>query len=245
MLPPDVFNIQTANSFDWLSAASALIAVILGAVLTYFVTNRFETKRAKEQQLGQAYSLLFAVQKMSDDLVKLQQTIVETREKAKAAAVEGPLWALMDDVVGYSRTSYSISPESLALVAQMKDPGLLMGVMEVESAHRIYIESLRKFGELRGKMESSGLQAAVEGQTVSYAATPEEYARIAPTIIRLETLSQSFEEGVPRAVENARVISERLGPDLKKHFKFNHFMTIAFALPAGSLRDATVSPATD
>jgi hypothetical protein len=49
---------------------------------------------------------------MSDDLVKLQQIIVETREKAKAAAVEGPLWALMDDVVGYSRTSYSISPES-------------------------------------------------------------------------------------------------------------------------------------
>jgi hypothetical protein len=112
VLPPDVFNIQTANSFDWLSAASALIAVILGSVLTYFVTNRFETKRAKEQQLGQAYSLLFSVHKMSDDLVKLQQIIVETREKAKAAAVEGPLWALMDDVVGYSRTSYSISPES-------------------------------------------------------------------------------------------------------------------------------------
>lgn len=201
--------------------------MVLGAGLTYFVTNRLEARRLKEQQLGQAYSLFFAVQKMFDDLVKLLRHIAEAKAQAKAEGFSGPLWAILDDVVGYSEIKLSISPDGLALVAATKDVDLLMGVREVESAHRIYLEAIHTLAELRKGLESSGLQTAVEGKTVSYGATPEQYAKIAPTIIRLETLSASIDTGLPEAVERAREISERLGPHLKEHYKFKHFIFIA------------------
>jgi hypothetical protein len=230
-MPWNVIVVEASRGFDWFGAVSTLLGVLLGAALTYFVTRRIEASRTKEQQLGHAYSLLFTVQKMSDDLVKLERLIAEIKAEAKREGVEGPLWTILDDVVGYSKAEMSVSPEGLALVALTKDTDLLMGVMEVESAHRIWLTSLHRLAELRAKMDSSGLQTKVEGKIVSYGATPEQYAKIAPTIIRLETLSKGIETGLPKSVETARFVSERLGPLLKKHFQFKHFMSIAFQTP--------------
>lgn len=217
---------ETSIPSDWLNALSTLLGVLLGAALTYFVTSRFEEKRLKEEQLGRAYALLFALQKMTDDLFKLHRQILVARARAAAGGFEGPLWAILDDVVGYSGASVAITPEALALVAMTKDVDLLMGVREVETAHCIYLEALSKISQLRAKLEDSGLQIAAEGNEISYAATSEEYPRIAPTIIRLQGLSDSIEERLPHAVEHARQIGERLGPQLKKHFGFKHFMSL-------------------
>jgi hypothetical protein len=241
-MPWNITIVERAAGFDWLSAASPLIGVILGAALTYFVTNRFEERRLREQQLGQAYSMFFVVQKMFDDLVKLLRHIAETKAQAEAEGFKGPLWTILDDVVGYSDTGLTISPDGLALVAATKDVDLLMGVREIESAHRIYLEAIHKLAELRAKLESSGLQIAVEGKTVSYGATPEQYAKIAPTIIRLETLSKSIESGLPEAVARARQVSERLGPHLKKHYKFKHFISVALEVEAPNTPGSAASP---
>src|SRR4051794_28551297 len=101
-MPWSVTYVEAASGFDWLNAASTLLGVILGAGLTYLVTSRSEAKRTKEQQLGQAYSLLFTVQKMSDDLLKLQRLISESRAEAAKQDLQGPLWQIIDQVVGYS-----------------------------------------------------------------------------------------------------------------------------------------------
>lgn len=178
----------------------------------------------------EAYSLLFTVQKMSDDLLKLQRLISESKAEAAKHGVEGPLWQIIDQVVGYSDNEKSLSSDGLALVAQTKDADLLMGVMEVESSHRIRLATLHKLTEVRTKFEAetAGLEVAVQGQTISYGATAEEYAKIAATLIRLGTLSTALEDGLPEAVERARSVGERLGPHLKKHFKFEHFMQLSY-----------------
>lgn len=226
----NVINVQSGGGFDWASAANSLLGVLIGAALTYLITRSFERGRIKDLQLGQAYSLVFAIQKMTDDLLKLDQSIKRARAEAKDAGFEGPLWTILDDVVGFSDSDISIPEEALALVAMTKDVELLLGVQEVQSAHRIYLSVLQTLAEQRRKLESFGLQTAVEGKTVSYGATPEEFAKVAPTIIRLEGLSKSLEEGLPKAVSHARDISSRLGPHLKKYYKFKHFISMSFAV---------------
>src|SRR5207247_10375742 len=124
---------------------------------------------------------------------------------------------ILDDIVGSSEAEISITPEALALVAMTKDVELLVGAQEVQSANRIYLEVLHTLAEQRRTLEASGLQVSAEGKTVSYGATSEEYARVAPTIIRLAALSESLETGLPQAVAHARKISENLGSHLKKY----------------------------
>jgi hypothetical protein len=216
------------EQFDWLNPASTLMAVLVGAALTYFSTHIFERRRINEERLARAYGIIFAVHKMTNDLIKLNDHLAQCIGEATQAGISGPTWTKISDIIGFSDSEVSIPPEDLAIVAITRDVEMVTEIREIEAAHHSYIKSMFKLSELRQKLDASGLHTAVQGQVVSFEATPDEYLKIAPTIINLETLTNSLLEGLPRAVLQAKNVASKLGPHLKSYYKFKHFIVLAF-----------------
>lgn len=225
MLGPN--HIASAPNVDWVTAATGLIGVVLGAALSYFVTYQFERRRTRAQQLAKSFSLMFAVMKIADDLTKMEGEIRAAVAKADAAGVRGEVWTKLTISVGYSEP-IAIPADDLAIVALTRDQELTTQVGEIESAHRIYTEAVRALAAQQEKFEAFGLHTAVDGQTVTFEANEAQLVRAGPTIIRLRTLAESLCTGVPRAAKQARAVAAKLGPHLKRHYKFKHFIELRF-----------------
>ncbi|MFL6724818.1 MAG: hypothetical protein ACJ8E3_08180 [Sphingomicrobium sp.] len=222
--------VEAAPAFEWLNAWIGLAGVLLGGLLTYLVTYQFERRRTKNERLGRAYSLMFAIIKLSDDLTKMEQDVQSGIAKAEAAGVHGELWAKMPINIGHS-DPVSVAAEDLTVVALTRDTDLTTQIGEVEAAHRIYTQCFRRLDELRIEFRSFGLETAVEGETVSFEADHAQLVKIAPTLIQLRTLSDAVATGLPDAAKQARDVAERLGPHLKKFYKFKHFLVLSFPAP--------------
>jgi hypothetical protein len=219
------FIVANTPSVDWVTAASGLLGVILGAALSYFVTYRFERRRTRDDRLAKSFSLVFAVMKIADDLTKMERDVCAALEAAKAQG--GDVWTKLRPGIGYSEP-ITIPSEDLTVVALTRDQDLTLQVSEVEAAHRIYLVSMKKFQSLKDKFESFGFHVAVKGETVTFEADEAQMVRASPTIIELRTLSQSICEGLPPAASQAREIAAKLGPHLKRHYKFKHFVEMSF-----------------
>lgn len=220
--------IQFVTNNDWFDPVITVVSVLVGAGLAYFTTNRFEQKKLKQEQLATAYSIIFKVQKMLDDLLKIEMHLDETKKEASAAGVEGSPWSTMTDIIGFTNSDISVNADELALIAVTKDSDLVMKVRELESGHGSILSALRKLGELRDDLARSGLITHVDGQTFSFEASELEYAQIAPTLINLETLANSLTPMLPRLIAAGKETAHELGPHLKKHYKFEHFITLSF-----------------
>lgn len=224
--------VEAQQGFDLLNAGAGLVGVVLGAALTYFVTYQFERRRAHDERLGRSYGLLFAVLRIADELTKMEIDLRAAIERAKTMGTT-ELWTVMTSSIGYSEP-IRIPPEDLSVVALTQDMNLTTQIGESESAHRIYTQSLQKLDELKAKFEAFGLHTNVEGQIVSFEANSEQFVRVGPTVIQLRTLSESIAEALPKAAEKARSVAERLGPHLKKYYKFKHFITLSFPSANGT-----------
>ena len=134
--------------------------------------------------------------------------------------------AVLEDLIGYERRP-APTAEQLALVAITRDVDLLAGVQEIATAHSIYVESLHRLFELRSGIDWGGLKTLLDGREVSYLGTPEDSARIKPTMIKLDDLSEAIENQISEAAAKALKTSSEIGPHLKRHFKFGHFITMA------------------
>jgi hypothetical protein len=226
---PDTFIIVGGlQSVDWLTLGSGIVGVVLGAALSYFVTYQFERRRLQNERLARSYSLVFAVQKITDDLTKMERDIRAGIATAKAAGVEGEVWTKLRFGVGYSEP-ITIPAEDLTVVALTRDNDLTTQIGEVENSHRIFLDSIRTLQALMEKFESFELQTSVQGEIVSFEADAAQQALIAPTLIRLRTLSQSVCSNLPAAAAQARDVAARLGPHLKDHYKFKHFVVMTFS----------------
>jgi len=236
------FIVESAQSIDWVTASSGLLGVVLGAGLSYFVTYRFERRRVHDDRLTKSFSLVFAVMKIADDLTKMEGDVQAALAKALAQGVEGEVWTKLTFGVGYSEP-ISIPPEDLTVVALTRDQHLTMEISETEAAHRIFLDSMRALQSLQDKFESFGFHKAVDGETVTFEADQEQLARAAPTIIRLRTLSQSMCAGIPQAAKQARELAGKLGPHLKSHYKFKHFVQMTYPDASPAAPDVAIAPA--
>jgi hypothetical protein len=229
--------LEQAKELDWVNAGSGLLGVFLGAALTYIATYQFERRRDHKAQRGSAYNLLFAVLRIADDLTKMELDLRNAIAKAEMTGAQGEIWTTMTSSIGYA-DPVSIPASDLALIALTRDTALTTEIGESEAAHRIFLQSLSRLEALREKLDSFGLQTRIDGQIVSFEANEAQLARIGPTLIQLRTLSNSIAEGLPKAAAKARSVAERLGPHLKKHYKFKHFMSLSF--PASEDEDGPV-----
>ena len=97
-------------------------------------------------------------------------------------------------------------------------------MMEVENGHQIVMQSFGKLMDLRDQIGYSGL-ADVSGDTLSFDLSKTETKAIAPAIIEIGTLAKQIENMLPDLCEEATCLRLKLGPELKAHYHFIHFVT--------------------
>lgn len=204
-----------------------IASVLVGGGLAFSTSWCFARRIEKDRELSVAYSLMFKVQKFTNNLMQLNQHVAETSKAASEAGVDGPAWARYADIVGFTGLDAVIHADELALIAKTKDAQLVMDVRELESAHSIALSAISKIQEMRDELGKSGLIKKVEGQTVSFEASQEQFANIAPLLINLETLASGTFASLPEMAEHASQTCMKLGPHLKKHYKFRHFINLA------------------
>ncbi len=205
----------------------SLIAVFLGAMFAWVTSFYFETKRQKQRDLAVAYSLMFKVQILADEIWKLDLHLKEAIAQAERAGLNGPLWSKLPDIVGFQKEPERVTAAELALVAETRDITLVTKIRELESGHSILLQTFESIQGLRTQLPALKLGTSVEGRIVSYGGPAEDYPQYAHIFINLSDLSKELEEQVARIASNANFVAASLGNHLKEHYKFKKFLTLS------------------
>lgn len=153
------------------------------------------------------------------------------------------MWNWLVTSIGYPEP-ITIPADDVTVVALTRDQTLTSQILEVEAAHRIFLACMNALDGQRNKFEAFGLQSkATKKGTVSYVWNEEDNARVLPTITRLQTLSKSLCEDLPKSARKARQVSEKLGPHLKQHYKFKDFVETKW--PTNEAGEVVAMPETD
>ena len=222
-----------AEQSGWIEPTISVGAVLLGAVLAWGTSYFFESKRLKQEQKGIAYSLIFKILFFADEVWKLDREILAAIARANEDGPETPLWTKMQEVIGFEENPERITAKELALVADTQDAELVIKVMEFESGHSILMKSIRKIQQLRNQLTDLKLAQLVDGRVISFGGPSADHPNYAHLFIHLNDLSAGLVEQTSRICEAGREIAGKVGPHLKKHYKFKHFVTLAMAPASG------------
>lgn len=219
---------MTPSEPVWFDPLTNFLALLIGAGLSYFVTWSFENRRDKREQKSQAFGLIFAMQRICNDLLQLTKLLQQiSLDRAEEIASGIPLWQLMPISFGWDE-EIIIRPAELALLAETRRNDLVTAAQEAEAAHRIYTRAARRVGELKLELMNSGLAASSSGEAVTFAATETEYASIAPIITQLEALCTKLGDDLAEATHSAMECARGVPRALKDHYKFDHLITLVF-----------------
>lgn len=223
-----------AEQFSWIEPAVSVGAVLLGAALAWGTSYYFENKRLKQAKKGIAYSLVFKVLLLADEVWKLNREISSAMGRPEDGDAKSPLWTRLQDVIRFDENPERITAQELALVADTRDADLVMKVLEFQSGHSILMQAIGRIQELRNQLNDLDLAQSVDGRTVSFGGPVEEYPKYAHIFIHLNDLSDGLETQAARIANTGRELAGKLGPHLKRFYNFDHFVTLTMAPPTQS-----------
>lgn len=201
----------------WLNPVTNFIALIIGAALSYFVTWKFERRRERREQKGQAFGLVFTLQDACNDLMQLTNILrAISIERSAELAAGTPLWQMMPISFGWDKV-ITITPEQLTLLANTKDNSL---VLKVQAAMRV--------SELKLELAKSGLATGASGDVVQFEVSRREHAQLAPIISQLEALCLKLGDDLGEATHRAMECAEAVPKKLKEFYKFDHLVGLSF-----------------
>ena len=212
----------------WFNPLTNLVALLIGAALSYFVTWTFERRKEKREQKAHAFGLVFALQNICNDLIQLTNLVRDvaiTRTDEFKAGVK--LWQLMPISFGWDR-EVNVRPAELALLADTKDNDLVNSVQEAASAHRIYTRAAIRIGELKVQLAEVASATASNGDSVSFESDGPERARLTPIISQLEGLSEKLSDDLGEATHRAMECARAVPSKLKDHYNFDHLVGLNF-----------------
>jgi hypothetical protein len=212
----------------WLDPMVNFLAVLLGAFLAWITSYAFNRKAEKDRDLALAYSLIFKIHELCERIVRLEAHVTECLTQARNQNFDGPSWGVILEAIGFGPEPLSISADELALIARTKDDQLVMKLREVEMGHRICFDCYNRIIERKRLLSNSGLITEVAGEMVSFEATQQQVANLAPLLIELDSSASGLVDLIPRAAKEAKEVASKLGPKLKAFYKFDHFVSIGF-----------------
>jgi hypothetical protein len=227
------------SGFEWIEPASALAGALVGGLVSYLTTRFFEKQRLSEVYRGWAYAVVFKLVRLSNDLEQTHQHLTNCLGELANIKDNEAIWQRLLDFVGFSDAEIVFSAEELAIVANMKDQKLTMDLMELEAGHRIVTSTLKEMTVLRQKIADSGLAKEINGNVITFVATPEQQAAIAPTMINLDSFAKSLMKNVPELTALAKTVSTSLGRSIKAHYKFKDFVELRYPSDNEDGADAT------
>ena len=212
----------------WFNSATNLIALLIGAASTYYVTWNFERRRETREQKSHAFALIFSLQRICNDLMQLTNILRGiSNERAQELASGTPQWQFMPISFGWDE-DVIIRSEELAVLAGTRRNDLVVKVQEAGAAHRIYTRAATRVGELKLELMKSGLAASANEEVVTFTASETEYAGIAPIITQLAALCDKLSGDLAEATHQATQCATLVPPALKKHYKFDHLVGLVF-----------------
>ncbi len=198
-----------------------MLAVFVGGALSYLTTRLIEGKADKKRALDEAYGLLAALLKMTDDIAKIEQHVRQSLEETREEGRGAPEWTRILDLVGLDVTDIRFTPQQIALVSAIHDAPLLMDMMEMEAARRILLQRFTKMMTMREKLAELGGIVESEGLTVSFEF--EGNGPWTPLFLNLHTISKDIALDAGRMKAHAQKTTEKIGPALKSFYKFERF----------------------
>ena len=125
-----------SGDFDWINPAATLIAVLLGALLSYFATNYLERRKLLEQREFQAHRLAFRLQEVADDLLKLSRHIKKSLGRFSISDDDPNSWQALEELLGFSSHEVRFDIDDISMLIRYKEDKLATSLLEIESAHR-------------------------------------------------------------------------------------------------------------
>ena len=81
-----------SNQVDWLNPIATLVAVFLASIFSYLIASYLERRKERAAKMALAYALVFTIQGMTDDLVKLARCVRKTRDSVGGDMRGASLW---------------------------------------------------------------------------------------------------------------------------------------------------------
>jgi hypothetical protein len=105
-----------AQGFDWINPVVNLMAVILGAALTYFTTRAFERRKDRSERRAQAFELLLKLQDLINGALAINRQLKRGIAAAEAAGVDGPTWTKLEEIASIGDYEIRLSTAELSFL---------------------------------------------------------------------------------------------------------------------------------
>ena len=220
---------MSKSAIDTYATFSTLIAVLLGALLTYFSTWFFERRKLRDKQRADAWGLFFTVQNMTNDILQLNMLVRQSVKSAESHGLVGDNWTKISDIGGFSKNEKHIATEQLVVLALTQNPEIMMGVLEIQSSHQIYIQLVSRLTALKEDLLKLQLPSAANGPVIGFKINIDQYPKVAPYIVRLKDIGDALVSELPKVALKAKDVAQKLGPHLKQFYKIERFGTISFS----------------
>lgn len=221
----------------WLDPIIKLAFLLAGAAISYWSTRRFDTMQQKKKDNAVAYSIIFTLSGIANDLIQLNNIMVRISKTHFHKIRSGKeVWELLPMTFGWDQDR-SFTHEQLALVAAMGEAELVTKLEEAFASHRLFVAAANRVSDLKMELAQANVSRRVEGDAIITDVTADQYATIFPIVMQLKTLAEKLAYDLPEAVDEAKEIASTIGPKLKSHFKFKRLATVGFVKRDGVVAD--------
>jgi hypothetical protein len=223
--------VQTKDSFDWLSALTTVLSVVLGAGLAYAATNVLERRKRRNERIAKATLLALKFRTIVDGIFKIDRQLREGMSRAAAAEVHGPSWTQFEEISAIGDYEEIITVEDMSVLAEGEHYDLIEEITEMRDGHNGVVRALVQVFRLREELAHVMPPNQIRGQVASFEGTLSAQAAI--LIVRLTTLSDSILRSICELKEQARKVAPEVHRKLKASLKVKKFLLVT--VPEGNL----------
>jgi len=225
--------VEAKSSFDWLSALTTLLSVILGAVLAYTGTRVSERRKEHRERIAKATLLSLKFRNVVDGIFRLDRQLTEGMQKADAAGVKGPPWTRFEQISAIGDYEEVITVEDMAVLAESGHYDLIEEITELRDGHNSIIRALVQIYGLRDQLAEAIPPQEIRGNVASFEG--ELSPDVALLIINLNSLSASVMKSLDELKTQARSAAPQVHAKLKASLKVKVFPKVT--VPAETAAD--------
>lgn len=202
-----------------ISAIFGVVGTLVGAVISWVASARIYKSQLKDSLLTSAYSMIVQAQIAYSDFLSIKRHIDDSISEAckQNPSDDGQLWARVIPIAGLP-DPWKLDSKDASFLARAREYELLKDTITLAMKHSALVGGMAQYNALRIELSRELHPEEEGGQMFGASLDRQEYLRLLPRMVELNSLITSLIEGLNEDIAFAQSVLKRLGPAGKRFF---------------------------
>lgn len=183
---------------------SAIIGAVVGggiALIGQLIAMRYERKKRAEDRLevkrALAHSLLFKVLRIHTNFYGMYRHIEDHFERAERKGLQAQPWQIVAPLANPPKHLH-FSSDEMGMLLSLKDDDVFNSLASLDVVHNSLVDLFNLMMQLRMALTDSLKASGVEGVTVSGVVSREDWQRLQPKMLEVNSLIDAMRNQAKR-----------------------------------------------